>query len=207
MARSVGGSARPLRRGRAAAAGRPGWRGIRCPRLRLDGAADQAQRLPRPALAGAQDAEVVQRRRLARFTFDDRGVQIGGRVGAAARGRRQGRHPASPGKTGLAQKFSPPGMAISSSWALWLQSLAQISPGESHSVGDGPGHRRGEDTIGSPFTCLRLAESRVRPGRLRQSVRTAALTLFVQWGPFERGDIRDGARLDEVCSPSTNPQP
>jgi UDP-glucose 4-epimerase len=53
----------------------------------------------------------------------------------------------------------------------------------------------GAGYIGS-HTCLRLAEAGFLPvvyDNLSNGWRR-----FVQWGPFEQGDIRDGARLDEV---------
>jgi UDP-glucose 4-epimerase len=53
----------------------------------------------------------------------------------------------------------------------------------------------GAGYIGS-HTCLRLAEAGYTPvvyDNLSNGWRK-----FVQWGPFEPGDIRDGARLDEV---------
>jgi UDP-glucose 4-epimerase len=53
----------------------------------------------------------------------------------------------------------------------------------------------GAGYVGS-HTCLRLAEAGFEPvvfDNLSNGHET-----FVRWGPFERGDIRDGARLDEV---------
>lgn len=53
----------------------------------------------------------------------------------------------------------------------------------------------GAGYVGS-HTCLRLAEAGYRPvvfDNLSNGHRR-----FVQWGPFEHGDIRDRARLDEV---------
>jgi UDP-glucose 4-epimerase len=55
----------------------------------------------------------------------------------------------------------------------------------------------GAGYIGS-HTCLRLAEAGYTPvvyDNLSNGWRK-----FVQWGPFEPGDIRDGARLDEVLA-------
>jgi UDP-glucose 4-epimerase len=55
----------------------------------------------------------------------------------------------------------------------------------------------GAGYIGS-HTCLRLAEAGFVPvvyDNLSNGWRR-----FVQWGPFEQGDIRDGARLDEVIA-------
>lgn len=53
----------------------------------------------------------------------------------------------------------------------------------------------GAGYVGS-HTCLRLAEAGFTPvvfDNLSNGHRQ-----FVQWGPFEHGDIRDRARLDEV---------
>ena len=53
----------------------------------------------------------------------------------------------------------------------------------------------GAGYIGS-HTCLRLAEAGFTP--VVYDNLSNGHEAFVQWGPFERGDIRDGARLDEV---------
>jgi UDP-glucose 4-epimerase len=53
----------------------------------------------------------------------------------------------------------------------------------------------GAGYIGS-HTCLRLAEAGFTP--VVYDNLSNGWQRFVQWGPFERGDIRDGARLDEV---------
>ncbi len=45
-------------------------------------------------------------------------------------------------------------------------------------------------------TCLRLAQAGFTP--VVYDNLSNGHEAFVQWGPFERGDIRDGARLDEV---------
>jgi UDP-glucose 4-epimerase len=53
----------------------------------------------------------------------------------------------------------------------------------------------GAGYVGS-HTCLRLAEAGYQP--VVYDNLTNGWREFVQWGPFEQGDIRDGARLDEV---------
>ncbi|HEY3814094.1 MAG TPA: UDP-glucose 4-epimerase GalE [Caulobacteraceae bacterium] len=53
----------------------------------------------------------------------------------------------------------------------------------------------GAGYIGS-HTCLKLAEAGFTP--VVYDNLSNGHEAFVQWGPFERGDIRDGARLDEV---------
>jgi UDP-glucose 4-epimerase len=53
----------------------------------------------------------------------------------------------------------------------------------------------GAGYIGS-HTCLRLAEAGFTP--VVYDNLSNGHEAFVQWGPFEKGDIRDGARLDEV---------
>ncbi|HYF22039.1 MAG TPA: UDP-glucose 4-epimerase GalE [Caulobacteraceae bacterium] len=53
----------------------------------------------------------------------------------------------------------------------------------------------GAGYIGS-HTCLRLAEAGFKP--VVYDDLSNGHEQFVQWGPLERGDIRDGARLDEV---------
>ena len=53
----------------------------------------------------------------------------------------------------------------------------------------------GAGYIGS-HTCLRLAEAGFTP--VVYDNLSNGHEAFVQWGPFERGDIRDGTRLDEV---------
>jgi UDP-glucose 4-epimerase len=53
----------------------------------------------------------------------------------------------------------------------------------------------GAGYVGS-HTCLRLAEAGFTP--VVYDNLTNGWREFVRWGPFEQGDIRDGARLDEV---------
>ena len=53
----------------------------------------------------------------------------------------------------------------------------------------------GAGYIGS-HTCLRLKEAGFTP--VVYDNLSNGHEAFVQWGPFEKGDIRDGARLDEV---------
>jgi UDP-glucose 4-epimerase len=55
----------------------------------------------------------------------------------------------------------------------------------------------GAGYVGS-HTCLRLAESGFTP--VVYDNLSNGHEAFVQWGPFERGDIGDGARLDEVIA-------
>lgn len=53
----------------------------------------------------------------------------------------------------------------------------------------------GAGYVGS-HTCLKLAEAGFEP--VVYDNLSNGHEAFVQWGPFERGDIRDGARLDEA---------
>ena len=55
----------------------------------------------------------------------------------------------------------------------------------------------GAGYIGS-HTCLALAQSGYTPVAFDNLVN--GHREFVQWGPFEQGDVRDRKRLDEVIS-------